>query len=120
MATLTKTEAEGFTPEQLVPISKMPDSRLVPPAHYETSEAEHRADVLGKWARKTPLQLRALYCFGTLSAGVFTWSSECDLTPAQMESAQDLLSPGVKAIDVIVDVIGGKRSIEQRLAALGG
>jgi len=110
---LTSKERDQFTSAQLVYVMQLPDS-LVPP--------EHRASQLAKWARKTPVRLRARLCLKRIiwetSQVIINWAAECDLTDEEKMTVSDLLTPGAKFEDVFGDVVAGKKSLEQRVAAL--
>ena len=114
MAELTTPQKEQFTAEQLPYANKLaarqPD-RWVADA------------IAAKWARKSPDQLRARACLDHISWGsdaTITWSSDCDLTDEQKASIRDLLTSGRKFEDVATEVLGGRKSLEQRVSALGG
>jgi hypothetical protein len=110
MAVLSEAEQAGFTADQLTELAKFPESRLDDPAY--------RDEILAQWRSFPAVKIRAKVYFGSISQGTITWSAECDLTDEEKTAVQDLISLGGKPIDIIVDVIGGKRSVEQRLAAL--
>lgn len=119
MGALTATERGLFSTGQLAEIDKLSASRydvLDPPDN-------DREAVLAKWLKKTPAQLRAMVCLGSISWGTqvaITWSPDADVTADEKQAVQDMLVQGKKFEDVFVDVVAGKRSLEQRLARLEG
>ena len=119
MITLTTTDRIGFSAAQITAAEKFGSTRLDKDSDFVGSEAAYREMMLAKWRKMPAAKIRAKVCFGSVSQGQISWSSECDLTTAEKVAVQDLLvASGGKPIDIIVDVIGGKRSVEQRLAAL--
>ena len=114
MATLTTAQRSRFTTAQLVQVDKLPDI---------AGSVAQRDAILLKWARKSPQQLRAKVCLGSVSwassGPTITWSARSDLSTAEQQAVQDLLVPGRKYEDVAVEVIAGRRSVEQRLTAGG-
>ena len=113
MATLTARQRGLFTSQQLVYVDKLPNI---------VGTAAERNAVVDKWVLKSPEQLRAKACLGSVSWGssgpTVTWASQSDLSTDEKRAVEGLLVPGRKANDVVVEVLAGKRSIEQRLTAL--
>jgi hypothetical protein len=120
MAILTPADRALFTAAQLVEVDKFPASRLDKDKDFVGGQAAYKAMILAKWQRMSSEKLRAKVCFGSASQGVITWSAECDLTADEKAAVQDLMALGGKPVDIIIAVMAGKRSVEQRLAALGG
>lgn len=116
MLTLTATDKKSFTAAKITEIEKFPSDRLAGPTVEPI--VGYKAAILTKWKKRSAAELRAMVCIGSISQGEVTWSAESDLTAVEKAAVQDLIALGGKPVDVIVDVIGGKRSVEQRLAAL--
>ena len=115
MATLTPEQRSRFTAQQLAYIDRLPD--------IVGTDAERDA-VVAKWVSKSLEQFRAKACLGSISWGsagpTITWSAQSDLSADEERAIEDLLVSGRKYEDVALEVIAGKRSVEQRLARLEG
>lgn len=113
MARLTVAQRALFTNAQLVYVDNLSD--------VEGSTAEVDT-IVRKWVTKPPLKLRAKMCLGRIVWGsgnpTITWSEQSDLTTAEKQAVADLLGSGQKYEDVVLEVLAGKRSVEQRLATL--
>ena len=115
MATLTTEQRSRFTPEQLAYIDKLPDI---------VGTAAEQDAVVAKWVSKSLEQYRAKACLGSISwasgGATITWSGQSDLSADEERAIEDLLVSGRKYEDVVLEVLAGKRSVEQRLATLEG
>lgn len=123
MATLTAAQTQGFSAAQLTEIAKMPESALDKDEAFAGTAAAYKTAILAKWKGKSAEALHAKVCDGgkVHSGGnppVIVWSTESDITAAQKASIQDMGAAGVKYEKAFEDVMGGKKSVEQRLAAL--
>ena len=114
MATLTPEQRSRFTAQQLAYVDRLPD--------IVGTDAERDA-VVDKWVSKSLEQFRAKACLGSISWGsagpTITWSDQSDLSAEEERAIEDLLMSGRKYEDVALEVIAGKRSVEQRLTAGG-